>query len=287
VRYVVLMLKGMAFGLSNIVPGLTGAVVLMILGVYEQFVDAVGNFMVNRGRWKEYLSFLGFLGLGAVIAVVAFAGALSWLLDRYPAPMMFLFMGLVVGTIPSVVRYHRDMRPSIGRVVALLGGLALVVAMSILERQGMGASVATSPRSLGGALYLVAAGFFAGAGNVTPGISGSYVFLLAGIYRPVMAALSALKDLSIHWSILAPTGTGVVLGIVLFSKLIHTALRRAPAVTYYAILGMLAGSVYGLWPEGWTAVNPLALLLPFVAGVALPVLLSKGAGSEAERPTTG
>jgi putative membrane protein len=228
-RHIVIALKGMAFGLSNIVPGMTGGAILIVLGIHGRFVDAVGNLATNKARRREYLIFLGALGLGAAVAMVGLSRALTWLLDWRPVLLTFLFKGLLLGTIPALFRLHSDMRITPGRALAALLGLALVMALRALERQNLHAELLTDSRSLLGILYLLAAAFVAGAANVTPGISGSYVFLLAGVYRPILDALSALARLDVHWHVLAPTAAGAALGIVACSKLIDTALKQAPA----------------------------------------------------------
>jgi putative membrane protein len=280
-QHIEVALKGMAFGLSNIVPGMTGGAILIVLGIYERFVDAVGNVATNRSRRREYLLFLGALGLGAVVAMVGLARVLTWLLDWRPVLMMFLFKGLLLGTIPSLFRLHADMRLTPGRVLAVGAGLAVVVAFRALERQGLHADLMADSRSMSGMLYTLLTAFVAGAANITPGISGSYVFLLAGTYGPIMEALSALARLTIRWEVLVPTGAGAVLGIVVCSKLIDLALKRAPSVAAYAILGLLLGSVYGLWPEGaLRQENPLLLAGALAVGLAVPLLL----GGRAREP---
>jgi putative membrane protein len=287
-QHIVVALKGMAFGLSNIVPGMTGGAILIVLGIYGQFVDALGNLATNKARRREYLIFLGALGLGAVIAMVGLSRALTWLLDWRPVLLTFLFKGLLLGTIPALFRLHNDMRITPGRALAALLGLAVVVALRALERQNLHAELLTDSRSLLGIAYVLAAACVAGAANVTPGISGSYVFLLAGTYRPILDALSALARLDIHWHVLAPTAAGAAIGIVACSKLIDTALKRASGLAAYAILGLLLGSVYGLWPAGaLQQEDALLLALCLAAGIAIAALLGRrGAEGGADRGTS-
>jgi putative membrane protein len=109
------------------------------------------------------------------------------------------------------------------------------------------------------------------------------MFLLAGMYAPIMAALRDLSRLTVQWAILVPVGIGAALGIVALSKLIDMAIKRAPSVTYYAILGLLLGSVYGLWPDDWALTNPLVLIAAFAVGVAVPMLLTGGQARTASK----
>ena len=275
-QHLIVALKGMAFGLSNIVPGMTGGAILIVLGIYEQFVDAVGNLATNRARRREYLTFLGALGVGAAVAMIGLAGVLSMLLDWRPVLMMFLFIGLLLGSIPSLFRLHHEMRVTSTRLIGAGIGLLVVVAFRALERQGFHTLLAADTQSVTGMAYALLTAMVAGAANVTPGISGSYVFLLAGTYEPILDSLSALARLNIRWEVLVPTGAGAVLGIAVSCKLIDAALKRAPALAAYTILGLLLGSVYGLWPDqALRRENPLLILAVLALGMAVPLLLGR------------
>lgn len=274
-KYLVLVLKGMAYGITHIVPGLGGGLVLILLGVYEPFVDAIGNFFLRRDRWREYIPFLASLGVGMVIAVIALAHVVSSLLASHPAPTMLFFIGLMLGTIPAVLKMHHDMKPSAGRVLALIAGIVLVVGIRSLERLGVHGDLTAAPNSLGGLAYTTATSFAAGCASVTPGLDGSYVLLLAGTYEPILGALSALTDLDIQWGILIGLGVGAVLGIVTWSKAVDTAIKRAPGGTYYVVLGLIVGSVYGLWPGDLAGASIPVLILAFAVGFALAVVFSR------------
>lgn len=274
-KYVVLGLKGIAYGITHIVPGLGGGLILILLGVYEQFVDALGNFFVNPKRWKEYLAFLVPLGIGMVVGMLVLAKLIDAMLQHYPAATMFFFMGLLVGTIPSVLRMHGDMRLTIGRAAALFGGLLVVVGLGMLEPQTGQANWARAITSAGGVAYNLFISFLAGGASVTPGLDGSYVLLLGGTYGAVIEAVAALSELIIRWGTLLSTGIGAVLGIISFSKLIDAVLKRAPAVSYYAVLGLVVGSVYGLWPHEARAVSVPVLAIAFLLGVVLALLFGR------------
>ncbi|HHX45442.1 MAG TPA: DUF368 domain-containing protein [Chloroflexi bacterium] len=274
-KYLVLVLKGMAYGLTHIVPGLGGGIVMILLGVYEPFVDALGNFFLRRDRWGEYIPFLVSLGIGMAISVVVFAHLVSALLERYPAPAMLFFIGLMLGTVPAVLKMHDDMKPSTGRVLTLIAGLVIVVGVRLLERLGVQGSLMADPSSIGGFVYTTVTSFVAGCASVTPGLDGSYILLLAGTYQPILDALSALTSLQIHWAILIGLGIGAGLGIILWSKAADTAIKRAPGITYYGVLGLIVGSVYGLWPSSLAGASVPVLVVAFAAGFALAVLFSR------------
>ncbi|MGQ9683956.1 MAG: DUF368 domain-containing protein [Anaerolineae bacterium] len=274
VTHLLVFLKGVVYGSSYTIPGVCSGVVLIMLGAYEEFVEAIGNLFCRR-NWRSYVTFLAPLGAGSVVGLVISATLVTWLLQNYRVPTMLGFAGLLVGTIPSLLRLHDDMRPTVGRGVALLASLGLVVLISVVQRQSGQAGEAVDPGSLKGIFFTLITSFFAGGAGVAPGVLGTFFLLLAGTYEPIVGALSALGRLVVRWETLAPTGIGALLGAAIFAKLIDTALKRAPSLTYYSIVGLVAGSLYGLWPQEWLSVNPLALVLPFGAGLAVPMLIAK------------
>ncbi len=259
---VFLFLKGVVYGVVNLLPGIGGGIILVILGIYEQFVSSVGNLFLDLRNWRKHLSFLIPMGLGAAAGMILFAKGVSALMGSHPAPAMFFFMGLVIGTIPSVLKLHGDMRPTAGRVTALLVGLVLGILFKVAQSQSLEAGLVARADSVSGFIYYVFANIIAGGASVTPGMDGSYIWMLTGIFEQVMGAIGSVTELlavlssgglgaalaGVHWSVLFSTGIGAVVGIVFFAKLIDLAIKRVPGVSYYTVLGLLLASVYGLWP---------------------------------------
>lgn len=274
-RQIILVLKGMAYGVTHVAPGLGGGIVLLLLGIYEEFVEAVGNLFVRRSAWRRYLAFLIPLGIGTVLGVILAAVTIDAVLEAYPTESMIFFMGLLLGTVPSVLKLHDDMRLKPERIVALLFGLALVVGIRALEPLVTGQGPARTLTTWPEILYNGAVSFLAGGASVTPGLDGSYVLLLGGTYAPVLRAVAALKDLTIAWGTLLSTGLGAVLGILVFSKLIDLAIKRASSLAYYCVLGLVLGSVYGLWPDQPARLPAWSLALCFLAGGAAALLLGR------------
>jgi len=280
-HYVSLMLKGMAYGVTHIVPGIGGGLILVVLGIYEPFVDAVGNFFLRRDRWREYVPFLVALGAGMVLAMLVFSHLISAAAERYPAATAFFFMGLLVGTIPGILRIHHDMRPSAGRVIALLLGVLTVMGFRLLQTR-FGVEKDATGEVAGGSLYVAVTSFVAGGASVTPGLDGTYIWMLAGVYQRILGAIAGLASLVIDWGILIPTGLGAVSGILSFSKLIDAAFRRAPGLAHYVVLGLVTGSVYGLWPSEPARTGVVGLVLSFVAGTGVALAVGRSPeGAEA------
>ncbi len=282
-HYLILALKGIAYGVTHVVPGLGGGLVLIVMGIYEQFVEAVGNFFLDRQGLGRRLAFLIPLGVGMVFGILLSAKVLADFLERYPAETNIFLMGLLLGTIPSVFRLHGDMRPRPGRIVATLVAIAAVVAINLLEgRIAGGAKMSIDDLSrIPGAAYNLLISFLGGGASVTPGLDGSMVLILGGTYEPVLQSVGDLTHFVIRWLPLLTTAVGVLLGIVLFSKSIDALIKRSPGTAYYAVLGLILGSVYALLPRQAPVAPWWVVLLLLALGMALAYLGSKGEPSQA------
>jgi len=216
------------------------------------------------------------LGIGVVGGVLAFAHLATIVLDRYPAPTQFFFIGLIVGSIPGVVKIHHDMKPSVSRAVAFFLGLGVVVFLGVIKLRGYSFNFSVSTTSLPILLLFAVISFLGGGAMVTPGMDGSYVLLLGGIYGPIMEALASLTSPPVHWGVIISVAIGAGVGILICSRLIDLALKRQPAVTFYVILGLICGSFVGLWPADLQlSASSLAGILTFAIGVVITYLLSK------------
>jgi putative membrane protein len=288
-KSVILFLKGIVIGIANVIPGVSTATFMVLLRVYDEIVDAVGNFVSDflsgRKKFKAYLLLLVPFGVGAVVGTLGFAKLATFVLDRFPIPAQFFFIGLIAGSIPSVIRMHHDMKPTVGRLAAGIVGLVVAVLVGLgVKGEALG-QLAAEPSSIPGLLYFGIVGFFAGGSVMTPGLSGSYIFLLAGTYEPIMEALDSLTHPPIMWGVIISTAIGVALGVVIFAKVISLLLKKQPAVTFYAILGLIFGSFVGLWPAefDFTAASLLSMLA-LIPGAAIAYVLGRRSPeSEAEQ----
>ena len=230
---------GVLMGLANLVPGISGGTMILAIGLYEQFIAAVAD--VSRLRLKRSsVQFLTVMAVGLGAAVVIFSGVAVLLVTEYRPVMYALFIGMTLGGAPELWRECRPLRP--GTVAAVAVGVAAMAAFASLG--GSAPLQATIP-----VLLLVGA---AGASSmILPGISGSYVLLVLGMYDTVVGSLSfsRLKESPVEsLSIIVPVVLGAVLGIALLSNLLKALLQRFAAPSHGVLLGLLLGSVLGLYP---------------------------------------
>jgi putative membrane protein len=285
-RAIILLLKGTIVGVVHIVPGVSSGTFMVLLRVYDELIASVSGLLSSlrdREALKKRLLFLVPLAIGVAIGTIGISKVASLVLDQYPVLSLLFFIGVIAGGIPSVIKMHHDMKLSVGRVSAFTVGavIAIVVGMMGARNEALieASAETTSAPNL---LQLSVGGFFAGSAMMTPGLSGSYILLLTGTYEPIVEALDSLTHPPIQLMVLIPATLGLVLGIVVFAKLTSILLKRWPAVTFYAILGLICGSLIGLWPAEFTFAGHGPVGIPLlIVGAAIAYFLGRSTEGEA------
>lgn len=262
------VLKGVLIGVGSIAPGVSGGALAMILGLYEKLVYAVGNFFKDI---KKNIIFLFPIGLGGGIGVIAFSKILKFLLANYTMPTTYTFAGLIVGTLPVLFKRANKKGFKKSYLIFLVAALALAVSFAFIE-SGFSADQAAAQIELtgGNIVKLILIGFLIAGSLVIPGISGSVLLMLIGVYTLFLDAVA-----SINVFVLAPIAIGLGIGVLAFSKLMEYMLDRHYGITYYAVIGFLIGSIPEVitgFPSGSTGV--LSILL-FIVGVITSYYFSK------------
>lgn len=231
------MWKGFIIGATMIVPGVSGGTMAMILGIYDRLISAVSSFYKNP---RDNFLFLLMFSISAGLGLFLFSTPLSWLLKNYEMPTLYFFIGAVFGGIPLIEKKSGIQKADFG-VLGLLGiGALLVVLLSKIPGDVFGTNI------MGGEVSWIlfwAAGIVSAAALILPGISFSHFLLVLGLYDRLLNAVKVL-DLTF----LVPLGAGVLLGIVLLSKLLESVIRKYPKQTYLIILGFIIGSVAEIIP---------------------------------------
>lgn len=231
------LLKGTIVGGTMLVPGVSGGSMAMILGIYDKLVSSVSSF---RRHKKESFFFLALFSLGGGLGMLLFAKPLLSLIETYPMPMLYFFLGAVAGGVPLILEQARVKRFSWEVPIYIMVGLLVVTLFSLLPTGAFQSEMETGVISF---LLLMLAGFIAAVALVLPGISVSYLLLLMGLYDETMRAISEF-----HLPFLIPLGVGLILGIVLTTKILESAMTKYPQPTYLIILGFVLGSIAEIFP---------------------------------------
>lgn len=245
---------GLLMGSADIVPGVSGGTVALILGIYARLVGAISRFdtrlvgLVARGKFHEAalqvdLRFLIALGLGIMTGIAIFATLMSHLLEHYLSYTMAAFFGLILGSswlVAGMVR-RENVWSYLGAVV--IGIVGASIALAIATQHSLG--------SQPGNIYTFGCGAIAICAMILPGISGAYILVLLGKYSDITGIIKDVVHLDITSEGLVTLGVfalGCGVGLVLFSKVLRWLLARWNAETISLLCGFMIGSLYRIWP---------------------------------------
>lgn len=239
---IILFLKGMVLGSAMIIPGVSGGTLAISLGIYEKTINVITHFFKN---FKENIIFIVNLGLGIVASIILGALILNYTFEHYPIPTIIFFIGLLIGSIPSLTK-RVDLRNTlkISNIFYFLLGVSLVLGVYLFK--GSSEVTFSNGFNLVQSIKLVLVGVVAAATLVIPGISGSFMLMILGYYKPILEVISEtikFNNLGNNILILIPFGVGVLLGIIGIAKLIEYLLKNHETKTYYAIIGFLIASI--------------------------------------------
>jgi len=274
------LVHGLMMGSADIVPGVSGGTVALIVGIYERLISSiravasavVAAVRLDLARVRECLREVHWglvipLGIGIGTALVIGARFIPGLMEAYPVQARALFFGLIAGSLIIPWRRIRTRVPGHWLVAVV----AMVVAFALV---GFPPSEIASPPLL----LVFGAASIAICAMILPGVSGSFLLLVMGMYGPTLRAVNA-RDLVY----IAVFGLGAAIGLGVFSRVLHWLLDRYHDLTMAALVGLMAGSLRALWPyqdldrgllvppADTSVLIPLALAL---AGFALVTLLA-------------
>jgi putative membrane protein len=253
--------RGMIMGVSDVVPGVSGGTIAFILGIYDRLIDAISGFFSKD--WLHHLRFLLPLVLGVGTSILLFSKVITYFIDNYYQPTQFLFLGLIIGILPMLVK-ESDLKKSFTKrdYLALAIAFILVASMAFLKESSMAPIETLTVTS---AIGLFFAGWIASMTMLLPGVSGSLMLLIMGVYY---TALNALHTLNIPIILALVAGGGV--GFIVSSKVIKFLMHAYPRLTFAVIIGLVLGSTIVVFPGISSSVFlNVASVFTFILGVII------------------
>ena len=252
--------------LADSVPGVSGGTIAFLLGFYDTFIESLNDLMGrDNGRRKAAFLFLVKLGVGWVIGFCMSVLILSSLFEVHIYRISSLFLGLTLFAIPMVIREEKEvLKDRYGNIVFTLIGVLVVFCITYFNPSGgEGISVSVEHLSLGLVVYVFFTAMIAITAMVLPGISGSTLLLIFGVYVPIIGAVKEFLHMNMdYFPILMVFGLGVVTGIVGIIKIIKMCLERYRSQTIYTIIGLMTGSLYAITMGPTTLDVPRAPMSP-------------------------
>lgn len=244
--YLLLSGKGMMMGAADAVPGVSGGTIAFITGIYEELIDTLKQFNPEAVRilfsegflscWR-YVNgnFLLTLFSGILLSLVSVSHLVLYMLEQYPILLWSFFFGLIMASTWSVMRHIRGWNSNL--IAMFASGVLLAY---LITEQAPGAVEATS-------LMIFLAGMIAICAMILPGISGSFILLLMGMYTPILGAIKGLE-----WITLLLFAGGCVVGLLSFSRVLSWAFHHHRMLTLALLGGFMLGSLNKVWPWKYT-----------------------------------
>ena len=250
-------------GIANVIPGVSGGTLAVILGVFKDFVGSISNIFKS---FKKSVLFLLPIVLGMGVAVVASSKLIETCLNYYPLATILFFVGLILGGVPILFNKIKGEMKSIPNYIIFIIMFSFILLFTFVisgEKNVELVSLTFIDYIL---LFIV--GAVASASMVIPGISGSMVLMTVGYYNSILATVSDIFNFANFWhnvSILIPFGLGVIVGILLIAKLITFLLNKFEVKTYFAIFGFIFSSLIVMFFKNNINFN----IIEFIIGLVL------------------
>lgn len=263
-KYVILALKGIAIGIANAIPGVSGGTIAVITKIYDELLESITP---NIKKLMKNMPFLLPVGIGMIIGILLAAKVLAFLFETYNVPTQLFFMGIILGSMPMIYQEAtREKKLQPINIIPFLIGAGIMIGMFFIRTDNI--SSVDSSLTVGNAVLFVLSAFLAAVAMIIPGISGALVMKILGAYD---AAIMALNDMNIPVILLF--AVGAIVGIFVAAKVISMLLKKFRKETYCIIAGLIIGSVPSVFPSGFKfdAQGIVGIVL-LVVGLAVPTL---------------
>ena len=261
ISWIIRLVKGMLVGIGAIVPGLSGGVLMVIFGIYEPLIKFLANL---KHKFIQNILFFLPIGIGGVIGVVAFSAVIDYAFSHFAAQFIWLFVGFIAGTLPSLWKTAgKEGRKTYHWIVLAVFAVGTFLFMRWMENIG---NVTMTPNFL---VWIMSGAIFA-LGMIVPGMSPSNFLIYLGLYQPMANGIKMLD-----FGVIIPLMIGVVLCILVFSKLVAWLFKKAYPFMYHFILGIVVGSTAAIIPSGVTGWTIAVCAALFVLGAAASYALAK------------
>lgn len=257
---------GILIGFGAILPGVSSGVFCVIFGIYEKLVDSVLNLFKD---FKKNFAFLFPIGLSAFFGIVLFGNVIKYFFNTFKFQSCYSFIGLILGTVPALFK-----QANFGKCIRLKSLFPLIVSFSIgvllivFENHFDFTNIVLD--FIYNPFYLVFAGFIMSIGIVVPGVSNTIILMCLGVYSEYISAIA-----SVNLRFLIPLTIGVLLGSIVWLKIINILLKKYHQSTFLAIIGFTLGSIFVLYPGFSFDLTGLVSIIIMIVSLVLSYKLAK------------
>lgn len=242
------MLCGAFLGISVIAPGVSGSIMAVMMGIYDELINIISNPFKNLKKNIIY----GFpMGIGAGLSVLIFINILEFMFSNYPTPSYLLFISLIAGSVPAVLKEGTENGFKKRYLIGTLFALSFAFSIGLLGKSDFSFGLSSLSSINKGTAYFALSGGISGMTSMIPGMSVSMMLMMFGVYEPLLSAVSELTKLTNipqNLFIVLPTGICFVLGMVVLSNVTKIVFRRFRSLAYFMVLGFMTGSLISVFP---------------------------------------
>lgn len=249
-NYIINIMRGFCMALADSVPGVSGGTIAFILGFYDKFINSLDKLVYGvKKEKKEALKFLLKIGIGWVVGMGAAILVLTKLFESNIYEVSSLFIGMILLSIPLIIKTEKEcLKGKYINIIFVLIGISIVSLITYFNpMSGEESAINISSINIGLGIYIFIAAMCAISAMVLPGISGSTLLLIFGLYIPILSAIKELLKFNFKYlPAIIIFGIGLLFGIILVIKLVKIALEKYRSQTVYCILGLMIGSIYAI-----------------------------------------
>ncbi|MBR6681452.1 MAG: DUF368 domain-containing protein [Clostridia bacterium] len=235
------MFCGLFLGISVIAPGISGSIMAVMMGIYDDLINIISNPFKN---FKKNFVYLLPMVIGAGAGILVLIQALDFLFEHYPVPAYLLFMSLIAGSIPTVFKEARKGIIKKKYFIGVFLALCFALTIGLLAKSEYVVAVDTANTATTAMrVYLPIAGGVAGMMSMIPGMSVSMVLMMFNVYEPLLSAAKSFDVITIM-----PVGIAFLVGMVLFSNITKTVFKKFRTLGFLMVLGFMTGSIISIFP---------------------------------------
>jgi putative membrane protein len=278
-EYFKIFMKGIFMGIADAIPGVSGGTIALLLGIYEELINTISNIKISLFKiltkdglsvfWKKgNLGFLFPLLIGIIASLIVFVNIAQYFLDSFPLLVWSFFTGLIIATSYVIFKKIENFKLK-EFILVIIASISIILFSKISNNEGL----SSTDFSI---IYIFVCGLLASSAMILPGISGSLVLVILGVYEYMIESL-----INYNFYIISTFVIGAIIGLLLLSKILNKLFLRHKDSTFSIMLGLVIGSVVNIWPwkkysinQASTEILILSFFLAFSA-ILLIVLIEK------------
>lgn len=278
-EYFKIFMKGIFMGIADAIPGVSGGTIALLLGIYEELITTISNIKISLFKiltkdglsvfWKKgNLGFLFPLLIGIIASLIVFVNIAQYFLDSFPLLVWSFFTGLIIATSYVIFKKIENFKLK-EFILVIIASMSIILFSKISNNEGL----SSTDFSI---IYIFVCGLVASSAMILPGISGSLVLVILGVYEYMIESL-----INYNFYIISTFVIGAIIGLLLLSKILNKLFLRHKDYTFSIMLGLVIGSVVNIWPwkkysinQASTEILILSFFLAFSA-ILLIVLIEK------------